>query len=160
MACSSTFSSKYNITLSNAYSLRTRTEVSFQTFSFHVNIRHELILYFFVVANMLNINLGMEVLNIFNSWMDATGPFVIPFIACLPRHWRHRLEVDYSNKDQFIPILCAIVLVWIATKQTIGTIVKMSCLVIVTKRCDIIGTPHFPSADWKYTYPLELWSSH
>ena len=33
-------------------------------------------LYFFVVANMVNINLGMEVLNIYNSCMDTTEPFV------------------------------------------------------------------------------------
>ena len=78
-----------------------------------------------------------------------------PFYRMPPRHRRHRLEVDYSNKDQFIPILFAIVLVWIATKQTIGTNVKMSCLVIVTKRCHVIGTPHFPSADCKYT-PLNF----
>ena len=74
-----------------------------------------------------------------------------------PRHWRHRLEVEYSNKDQLIPTLFAIVLVWIATKQTIGTNFKMNCLVIVTKRCHVIGTPPFPSADCKYT--LEFWSS-
>ena len=129
-----------NITLSNTYYLCTRTEASFQTFSFHVNIRHELMLYFFV-PNMVNINLGIEVLNIFHSCMDTTEP---------PRHWRHRLEVEYSNKDQLIPSLFAIVIVWIATKQTIGTNFKMSCLVIVTKRCHVIGTPPFPSAECKY----------
>ena len=83
LVCSSLFASKYNIILSNAYSLCTRTEASFQTFPFHANTRHELMLYLFFVANMVNINLGMEVLNIFNSCMDTSGPFVIPFIASL-----------------------------------------------------------------------------
>ena len=81
----------------------------------------------------------------------------LPFYRMPPRHWRHRLEVEYSNKDHLIPTLLAIVLVWIATTQTIGTNFKMSCLVIVTKRCHVIGTPPFPSADCKYT--LEFWSS-
>ena len=80
-----------------------------------------------------------------------------PFYHMPPRHWRHRLEVEYSNKDLLIPTLFAIVLVWIATKQTIGTNFKMSCLVIVTKRCHVNGTPPFPSADCEYT--LEFWSS-
>ena len=81
-----------------------------------------------------------------------------PFYRMPPRHRRHRLEVEYSNKDQLIPTLFAIVLVWIATKQTIGTNFKMSCLVIVTKRCHVIETPPFPSPDCKYA--LEFWSSH
>ena len=80
-----------------------------------------------------------------------------PFYRIPPRHWRHRLEVEYSNKDQLIPTLFTIVLVWIATKQTIGTNFKMSCLVIVTKRCHLNGTPPFPSANCKYA--LEFWSS-
>ena len=74
-----------------------------------------------------------------------------PFYRMPPRHWRHRLEVEYSNKDQLIPTPFAIVLVWIATKQTIGTNFKMSCLVIVTKRCHVIGAPLFPSAECKHT---------
>ena len=64
-----------------------------------------------------------------------------PFYRMPPRHWRHRLEVEYLNKDQLIPTPFAIVLVWIATKQAIGTNFKMSCLVIVKKRCHVIGTP-------------------
>ena len=66
-----------------------------------------------------------------------------PFYRMPPRHWRHRLEVEYSNKDQLIPTLFAMVLVWIATKQIIGTNFKISWLVIVTKRCHVIRTPPF-----------------
>ena len=111
----------------------------------------------FFVANMVNINLGMEVLNISILVWIQLNHICHPFYRMPPKHWRHRLEVEYSNKDQLIPTLFAIVLVWIATKQTIGTNFKMSCLVIVTKRCHVIGTPPFPSADCKYT--LEFWSS-
>ena len=148
VVCSSSFSSKFNITLSNAYSLCTRTEASFQTF-------------FFMSTSGMNWcstfccceygkhkpwHGSLEYIQFLNGY---NWTICHPFYRMPPRHWRHRLEVDYSNKDQFIPILFGIVLVWIATKQTIGTNVKMGCLVIVTKRCH--ATPLFPSADCKYT---------
>ena len=34
------------------------------------------------LANMVNIIHSMQVLNMFNSCTDTTGPFVIPFITC------------------------------------------------------------------------------
>ena len=49
-------------------------------FSFHVNIRQELVLHFFVV-NMVNIIHGIQVLNMFNYCMDTIGLFIIPFIT-------------------------------------------------------------------------------
>ena len=73
-----------------------------------------------------------------------------PFYRMHLRHWRHRLEVEYLNKDQLIPTLFAIVLVWIATKQTIGTNFKMSCLVIVTKRCHVIVLFHKSQCALRY----------
>ena len=51
-----------------------------------------------------------------------------------------------------------VVLVWIATNQTVGTNVKQICVVIVKKICHVTGTsafpsasPTFPSVDCKYT---------
>ena len=157
VVCSSSFASKYKHHLIKRLLSVYQDWGQLSDFFFSCQHQAWIDALFFVVANMVKINLGMEVLNIFHYCMDTTEPFVTPFIACLPRHWRHQLEVEYSNKDQLIPTLFAIVLVWIATKQTIGTNFKMSCLVIVTKRCHVIGTPPFPSADCKYT--LEFWSS-
>ena len=51
------------------------------SFSFHVNIRQELMLYFFV-ANIKNIIHSMQVLNVFNSSTDTMGPLIISFITC------------------------------------------------------------------------------
>ena len=90
---------------------------------------------------MENIVHSMQDLNMFNSCTDTMGPFIIPFITCsykiVKRCW---LEVEYSHKDQFMPIFVAIGLVWIAMNQTIETNVKKSCLIIVKVMCRVIGT--------------------
>ena len=150
MVCPSWFASKYkhHLILLSVY----QDWGQLSDFSFYVNIRHELMLYFCCCC----CKYGKH-----KPWHGSLEyiPFLYgynstichPFYRMPPRHWRHRLEVEYTNKDQLIPTPFAIVLVWIATKQTIGTNFKMSCLVIVTKRCHVIGTPPFPSADCKYT---------
>ena len=150
MGCSSSFASKYKHHLIKRLLSVYQDRGQFQTFYFHVHITHELMLFFCCCKY------GKH-----KPWHGSLEyiPFLYgynwtiyhPFYHIPPRYWRHRLEVEYSNKDQSIPSLFAIVLVWIATKQTIGTNFKMSCLVIVTKRCHVIGTPPFPSADCKYT---------
>ena len=148
MVCSSLFASKYNIILSNAYSLCTRTEASFQTFPFHANTRHDLMPYFFVVATMVNIHLGMEVLNMFNSCMDTSGPFVIPFIASLQDivgiDWKLNIQTRINSYPSCSPQFLS----ELPQKKQLEL---MSCLVIVTQRCQVIGTTHFPSAGCKYT---------
>ena len=86
------------------------------------------------------------------------GTIPYPCYHMLWRQWRHRLRVEYSHKDQSMPIFVAIVLVWIATNQTIGTNVKKICLIIAKKMCHVTGTSvvlsapsFFPSVDCKYT---------
>ena len=62
---------------------------------------------FFVVANMVNINLGMEVLNIFHYCMDTTEPFVIPCIACLQDiegiDWKLNIRTRINWYPPFLP---------------------------------------------------------
>ena len=66
---------------------------------------------FFVVANMVNINLGMEVLNIFHSCMDRTEPVVIPFIACLQEIKGIDWKLNIRTRINWYPPFFAIVLV-------------------------------------------------
>ena len=91
-----------------------------------------------------NIN-DVQLFNIFKPCKDTTGPFIIPFITWLQDM---DLEVWCFHRDQFIPILSAKVLVWIVTKQTVGTNVKKTCRLHVI---GVIVTPPFPSADHKLT---------
>ena len=82
VVCSSSFASKYKHHLIKR--LLSVYQDWGQLSDFFFICQHQVInALFFVVASMVNINLGMEVLNIFHSFMDTTEPFVIPFIACL-----------------------------------------------------------------------------
>ena len=136
VVCCPAFASKYHISSWNPYSLCTRIDARVFFFS----CQHRTGIDFFV-ANMENIVHSMQVLNMFSSCTDTMGPFIIPFITCsykiVKRCW---LEIEYSHKDQFMPIFVAIGLVWIAMNQTIGTNVKKSCLIIVKVMCRVIGT--------------------
>ena len=118
-------------------------------------------------ANMVNnIIHSMQVLNI-QFLYRYSGTIRYPCYHMLWRQWRHRLEVEYSHKDQFMPIFVAIVLVWIATNQTIRTNVKKSCLiiVIVKKMSHATGTSAVLSAPSTFpqsivSIPIELCSGH
>ena len=158
MVCSSSFASKYKHHLIKRLLSVYQDWGQLSDFFFSCQHQAWIDALFFVVANMVNINLGMEVLNIFHYCMDTTEPFVTPFIACLQDiegiNWKLNIR---TRINWYPPFSFAIVLVWIATKQTIGTNFKMSCLVIVTKRCHVIGTPPFPSADCKYTFEPNCW---
>ena len=68
-------------------------------FPVYVNLRQELMLYFFV-ANMVNIIHRMQILNMFDSCTDTMGPFIVPLSHAPIRQWTRQLEVEYSHKDQ------------------------------------------------------------
>ena len=71
--------------------------------------------------------------------------------------WKSNIHTKVTSYP-ILPILVALVHVWIATNQTTGTTVKKICVVIVKKMCHLTGTsvflsapPTFPSVDCMYT---------
>ena len=122
-------------------------------FHSNINVRHycwRIFLCFkLAAANLVNNTNDMQVFKIIISCMDTTGPLTIYFITCLQ-------DMDLIalclHTDQFIPILVAIALVWIATKQTVGNNAKKICLLHVI---GFIGAPSFPHI-WSYVYTTNL----
>ena len=74
---------------------------------------------------------SMQILNMFDSCTDTTGPCITPFITCSYKTVKASIESWIFTQNQFMSIFVAIDLVWIATNQTIGTNVKRSCLIII-----------------------------
>ena len=130
VVCCSAFASNCHITSWNAYSLCTRTEARFGYFFFSCQHQTGIDTVIFV-ANMVNIIHSMQHIQFLYGYNRTIR---YPFYHMPLRQWRHWLEVEYSHKDQFIPILVATVFVWIATKQTIGSNVER-VVWLLSKRC-------------------------
>ena len=128
-----------------------------ETPTFHVNIRQELMLYFFV-ANMVNIIHGMQVLNMFNYCMDTTGLFIIPFITYSYKIVKASIGSRIFTQGSTHTHPCRPSSCLNCHKPNNWNYCQKILVVIVKKMCHVTGTsvfpsapPTFPSVDCMYT---------